>query len=39
MTDAKASLEDIFIELTSGEAADAPAEAGSEDDGEEVDEP
>ena len=39
MTDAKASLEDIFIELTSGEAADAPAEAGNEDDGEEVDEP
>ena len=39
MTDAKDSLEDIFIELTSGEAADAPAEAGSEDDGEEVDEP
>ena len=39
MTDAKASPEDIFIELTSGEAADAPAEAGSEDDGEEVDEP
>ena len=39
MTDAKASLEDIFIELTSGEAAYAPAEAGSEDDGEEVDEP
>ena len=39
MTDAKASLEDIFIELTSGEAADAPAEAGGEDDGEEVDEP
>ena len=39
MTDAKASLEDIFIELTSGEAADAPAEAGSEDDGEEVNEP
>ena len=37
MTDAKASLEDIFIELTSGEAADAPAEG--EDDGEEVDEP
>ena len=32
MTDAKASLEDIFIELTSGEAADAPAEG--EDDGE-----
>ena len=37
MTDAKASLEDIFIELTSGEAADATAEG--EDDGEEVDEP
>ena len=37
MTDAKASLEDIFIELTSGEAADAPAEG--EDDGEQVDEP
>ena len=37
MTDAKASLEDIFIELTSGEATDAPAEG--EDDGEEVDEP
>ena len=37
MTDAKASLEDIFIKLTSGEAADAPAEG--EDDGEEVDEP
>ena len=37
MTDAKASLEDIFIELTSGEAAYAPAEG--EDDGEEVDEP
>ena len=37
MTDAKASLEDIFIELTSGEAADAPAEG--EDDGEEVDGP
>ena len=37
MTDAKASLEDIFIELTSGEAADAPAEG--EDDREEVDEP
>ena len=37
MTDAKASLEDIFIELTSGEAADAPAEG--EGDGEEVDEP
>ena len=37
MTDTKASLEDIFIELTSGEAADAPAEG--EDDGEEVDEP
>ena len=37
MTDAKASLEDIFIELTSGEAADAPAEG--ENDGEEVDEP
>ena len=34
MTDAKASLEDIFIELTSGEAADAPAEG--EHDGEEV---
>ena len=37
MTDAKASLEDIFIELISGEAADAPAEG--EDDGEEGDEP
>ena len=37
MTDAKASLEHTFIELTSREAADATAEG--EDDGEEVDEP
>ena len=38
MTDARASLEDIFLELTSGEAAeDAPPEVGADRDGEEVD--
>ena len=38
MTDARASLEDIFLELTSGEAAeDAPPADGADRDGEEVD--